>query len=253
MILVAATCPLVAVGQVSSPAGADSLRSSITGTVRDSLGIPVNGASVIVVPGGTILRTDSAGRFVARGVPVGPLTVTIRKLGWSPLQSRVNAHVGVELVLDLVMQRLPQMLAEVQVRADENRQCARYSLDGILCRRETGRGQFMNRQDILATKAIFPMLVLRDVPGFRQNLNGNPRTVEATVGWRCVKTIVDGREVSPIDPVPRVRDMFAVEVYQPPDIPPEYQHWYWRSRYPCTLVVFWSMRVGRQAVRAPSR
>ena len=26
-----------------------------------------------------------------------------------------------------------------------------------------------------------------------------------------------------IDPT----DIYAIEVYQPPDIPPEYSHWYW--------------------------
>ena len=127
--------------------GTDSLRSSITGTVRDSLGFPVIGASVLITPGGFIYRTDSAGKFDARNIPAGALAIGLRKLGFSPLQSRVNLHVGNDLALDLVMQRLPQMLAEVEVKAE--RQCPRYSLEGILCRREQGYGYFMNRQEIL--------------------------------------------------------------------------------------------------------
>lgn len=231
-----------------SPAAApDSLRASINGKVRDSLGIAVDGASVMISPGGIIFRTDSAGRFLARNVPVGPLTISVRKLGFSPLQTRFTGQPGVELTLDLVMQRLPRMLAEVEVRAEQNRQCARRSLEGILCRREVGRGALMNRQDILATNAIFPWLVLRDQPGFRQNLNGDPRRVESIERWRCITTLVDGRQPSAIDPIPRVRDMFAVEVYKPDEYPPEYQHWGGIPR--CTLVVFWSMRVGRQAMR----
>jgi hypothetical protein len=65
---------------------------------------------------------------------------------------------------------------------------------------------------------------------------------------RCIHTLVDGRQLSRIDPIPRVRDMFAVEVYQPDEAPLEYQRWVWRG-VPCTLVVFWSNRVGRQTVR----
>ena len=238
-----------AIAQSPVAAPPDSLRASIAGIVRDSLGIPVDGASVMITPGGMIFRTDSAGRFLARNVTVGPLTVSVRKLGLSPLQTRFTGQPGVELTLDLVMQRLPRMLAEVEILAEQNRQCARRSLEGILCRREVGRGAFMNRQDILATNVVFPWLVLRDQPGFRQNLNGNPTRVESIEGWRCITTLVDGRQPSRIDPIPRVRDMFAVEVYQRDEYPPEFQQW--RGVPACTLVVFWSMRVGRQSMRDP--
>lgn len=109
-------------------------------------------------------------------------------------------------------------------------------------------GFFMNRQEILAKNVEWPMLVLRDVPGFRQNLNGNPRTVESTVGWRCIVRISDGGFPYWAPPIYKASDLYAVEVYQPPDIPPEYQHWYWgrarNGKYstPCTLVVRWSMQ-----------
>lgn len=73
------------------------------------------------------------------------------------------------------MTRLPHFLAEVEIKVE--RECPRFSVEGILCRRESGMGFFMNRQEILAKGMEYPMLVLRDVPGFRQNLNGNPRTV----------------------------------------------------------------------------
>src|SRR5688572_31536187 len=103
-----AAISVAAVAQDSTAAQSDSLRSSITGTVRDSLGFPVTGASVLITPGGMIYRTDSAGRFDARHIAPGALTIGVRKLGFSPLQSRVNLHIGVDLALDLVMQRLPQ-------------------------------------------------------------------------------------------------------------------------------------------------
>lgn len=249
----AAGTPFAAVAQSQASAMPDSLRSSITGTVRDSLGLPVTGASVLITPGGLIFRTDSAGRFHARNMTPGALTIGVRKLGFSPLQSRVSLHVGVDLALDLVMQRLPQVLAEVEIRAE--RQCPRFSIEGILCRREAGTGFFMNRQEILAKDVHFPMLVLRDAPGFRQNLNGDPRGVESTVGWRCFVRIIDGGFPYSYNPIQRVNDIYAVEVYQPPDIPLEYRHWYWRKssngRYstPCTLVVMWTMTEAQRGLR----
>ena len=254
--LVSAAAPIAAAAQAPTPTTPDSLRSSITGTVRDSLGSPVVGASILITPGGLIYRTDSTGKFNARNIAPGSLTIGVRKLGFSPLQSRVALHIGADLALDLVMQRLPQMLAEVEVRAE--RQCPRFSIEGILCRREVGQGFFMNRQEILArSKGIyFPMLILRDVPGFRQNLNGDPRGVESTVGWRCHKVIFDGGfPYSGGSPIRKVNEIYAVEVYQPPDIPKEYQHWYWgkspdgKYSAPCTLVVMWSMREAQRGLR----
>jgi len=239
----------------------DSLSSSILGTVRDSLGFPLAGASVLITPSGSILRTDTAGRFTARRIPPGALTVGIRKLGFSPLQEQLVLHVGQELAREFVMRRLPQVLAEVEVKAE--RECARFSLEGILCRRETGLGFFMDRQDILEKGSAYPdhpRLVLRDAPGFRRNLRGNPNTVESIVGWRCTKWIYDGGFPYSYNPVLKVAELYAVEVYQPPDIPPEYQHWYWaernnRNKYstPCTLVVMWSMAEYQRNVKRMER
>ena len=250
----------MAIAAQTPAATTDSLRSSITGTVRDSLGYPVAGATILITPGGYIHRTDSAGKFNAREIPAGALTIGIRKLGFSPLQSRVNLHIGVELALDLVMQRLPRMLAEVEVTA--NRQCSRYALEGVLCRREQGSGYFMNRQEVLAASRdiYFPNLVLRDAPGFRQNLNGNPTTVESIVGWRCWKRIVDGGYPGAGRNIYRPTDIYAIEIYQPPDIPPEYMHWYWgsiqagrqRQQAPCTLVVMWSMNEAQRQLKRMS-
>jgi hypothetical protein len=253
MMLGTAAIPVAAAAQDSTAAQADSLRSSITGTVRDSLGIPVTGASILITPGGLIYRTDSLGTFKARNIQPGALTVLVRKLGFSPLQSRLNLHIGADLALDLVMQRLPQMLAEVEIKAE--RQCSRYSLDGVLCRREQGSGHFMNRQDVLAASKdiYFPNLVLRDAPGFRQNLNGSATTVEAIVGWRCWVKIVDGGFPGAARNIYRPKDIYAVEIYQPPDIPPEYRQHYWgksgKSAAPCTLVVMWSMREAQRQLK----
>ena len=254
LLIAAIAAPFGAAAQSPATATQDSLRSSITATVRDSLGLPVVGASVLITPDGLILRTDSAGQFYARGISAGGRTIDVRRLGFSPVRSRVQLHAGAELALDIVMMRLPQVLAEVIVKGE--RQCPRFSLDGVLCRREQGMGILMNRQEILA-KGVepYPMLVLRDVPGFRQNLNGNPRTVESTVGWRCFVTIYDGGFPYTSAPIHRASDLYAVEVYQPPDIPKEYQHWYWRPgrknrpATPCTLVVMWSMQQAQRDLR----
>jgi hypothetical protein len=249
VILGTAAVPQVAVAQTAPSTTPDSLRASIIGTVRDSLGSRVVGAGILLLPSGLIYQTDTAGRFTARNVPVGSLTIGVRKPGFSPLQSQVNVPVGADLVLDLVMQRLPRMLAEVEVKAE--RQCPRFRFEGILCRQESASGYYMNRQDILdkATEVSFTRLLLRDAPGFRQNLNGNPTTVESTVGWRCIAWIYDGGFPYSVPLRVKPTDIFAIEVYQPPDIPLEYQQHYWRGPAPCTLVVMWTVREAQKGLK----
>jgi hypothetical protein len=255
-LILATGVPMAASPQSLSSANPDSLQASILGSVHDSLGFPVVGASVLLAPSGLIFRTDSAGRFHARDIPGGHVTINVRRLGFSPLQSQVSVHFGTELVLDLRMQRLPQMLAEVEIRA--GRECPRFAIEGILCRREVGNGFFMNRQEVLTKSEgiYFPALLLRDAPGFRQNLNGNPTTVESIVGWRCYSVIYDGGFPGSGRAIRRPQDVYAIEVYQPPDIPPEYSHWTWgksrlKQKYstPCTVVVMWSMREAQRGLR----
>ena len=252
--------PLAAIAQTPDSSVTDSLRSSITATVRDSLGNPVEAASVLIMPGGYFFRTDSVGKFTAHNFPPGALTIGLRKFGFAPIQSRVNLHIGVDLALDLVMQRLAQMLPEVEVKS--LRQCRRYDVNGILCRQEQySGGFFMNRLDILekAKGEFSTELLLRDAPGFRRSLR-NPKYVESTVRWRCTRRIIDGGFPYKYNPVPKPTDVYAIEVYQPPDIPLDYQHWYWTGvkmgrqtiRVPCTLIVMWTMtEAQRQLKRLP--
>lgn len=240
-------------GQAQTRPATDSLRSSIKGTVRDSLGFPVDGASVLITPGGSIFRTDSAGRFHARRVPSGRLTINVRRLGFAPIRSSASLRVGRELSLDLLMERIPQRLAEV---VTESNRCPRFAIEGILCRREAGVGVFMNHDEILAKHEGMQLvtLLLRDVPGSRPDSSGTSINAESTIGSSCWGLIVDGGFPISSRPIRSVEEIYAIELFRPPDIPPEFEHWT-RSHpgknkaTPCAIVVMWSMQEAQRSLR----
>jgi hypothetical protein len=69
---------------------ADStLRGSIAGTVHDTLGMPIAGAT-ISVEGAQDVRSDSAGRFVVSDVPLGTRGVVARSVGMEPGATTVD-------------------------------------------------------------------------------------------------------------------------------------------------------------------
>ena len=204
--------------------------------------------------GARITQTDTGGRFVFRALAPGPILVRVRSLGFAPTDTLVQALAGAVSEIVLVLARVPRVLDTVVVT--EPRRCARYGLEGVLCRRGSDAGLFLSEEEIQAKNPRFIGDILGDEAGFRRvpvyrNRTGTGRLsrvavgtdVESTVGWRCITTIVDGGR--PV-PLPRVRDIIAVEVYQPDQIPLEYHGYNWRGRYPCTLVIYWSSDARRR-------
>ena len=252
--LLSCTCGITVVSGVAlaqdttqardSTLATDSTHAAIRGTVRDSLGFPVAGASLMLTPGNRLAHVDSSGRFAARELPPGLYRVRVRSVGFAPLDTAIVARAGAVADLTLVMERLPVVLDTVVVKA--RALCPRFSLEGVLCRRGTTAGILLTHEDILAKKPLFIADVLRDVDGFRVTVGKEGRDVIPTKGWRCTVVLVNGNARSLSNPLPRVRDLYAVEVYQPEDMPPEYQHWYWRGAYPCTLVVIWTTYAKRR-------
>jgi Carboxypeptidase regulatory-like domain len=156
-------------------AGQQIARAEIRGFVRDSLGFPITGASVMVSPGVRITRVDSAGHFILRDLAPGSLQLRVRQLGFAPADTIVHVDSGGAVDLDLVMERLPPILDTVVVQA--TMQCARFTLEGLLCRRGTAVGLFLNQEEIRAKKPVFPGDVLRDAPGFRPVVIRRPHTL----------------------------------------------------------------------------
>ena len=68
---------------------------SIAGTVKDSSGAPVGGASIVTAPTSTTAQSDASGNFTLPSIPIGAYTVTASKSGYlNAQQSAVGVAAG---------------------------------------------------------------------------------------------------------------------------------------------------------------
>ena len=98
--------------------------SGIAGTVRDSLGAPLDRVAVEARHGetGYVARaiTNAAGRYALLGLPLGgPYTVHTRRVGYrAQTRSGLVLTIGARPTVDLVLRPVAVQLTEVAVRAD---------------------------------------------------------------------------------------------------------------------------------------
>jgi hypothetical protein len=223
MPLVSAICILAAT-TMGARAIRGQARTQLVGTIRDADGAPIAGADIGIPAARLLIQSDSGGRFVLRGVPVGSTHLTARRLGYSPLSHDVLIGSASDSIT-LVMTTQPLLLATVQVSEREMRR--QIAIEEFYRRRirATG-GVFITRDDIDDRHASRLSDVLRGVPGiaFVRSRGGNGiRLVTSSVNRRdCVPQYwVDGVRMSNVEIDDfSARDVEGMEVYHGPATTP---------------------------------
>ncbi|HJQ19831.1 MAG TPA: carboxypeptidase regulatory-like domain-containing protein [Gemmatimonadaceae bacterium] len=210
----------------------------VSGTVRDSSGHPI--ALARLVSASTLAVTDSAGRFSLGGLSGGAAAVTIRRLGYAPLDTTVSLAVGRTESLHVVLALLPHDLPGITIDQDE---ILRTRLPDYYRHRATGNGFFFDRRDIESRNVQYITDLLRNVPGLRlgQDRSGRATVRNARSVGACPPDVwVDGirAEGFSIDDI-GVHDVEALEVYRGPSgLPPELND---RLGHPaCGSIVIWT-------------
>lgn len=219
----AAFAPTAARGQTAPPqpppAQAPGPTQLVSGVVRGAGHTIVVGARVTVTPvataGGAPVGvgratiTDDEGRFRLPGVPVGRVTVSVRRIGFqaATLDTMV-AVAGPAAAPDFEVTLVPvaQKLAEVVVR---ERRRTRYSgpLADFNRRRDMGFGRFYTAADIDSRHPIRTTDLLRMVPGM------NVMSVGATNRLRLRNSGCD--PLVWIDGMPALSGYFDVDAFDP--------------------------------------
>jgi len=254
---------MIVLGTVSVAKAGAQVPATMRGTVRDSAGLAVVGARVrLLTPAASAeALTDSLGRFSVATVRAARAEVTIRRIGYAPLDT-VVAIVTPLTVLDVTMRRADVRLDTVRVFA---KLCPHFSYDGFECRRQRGRkGLLLDTAAIDSANVRFPAELFHGMPGFRvipvrPSMLMPPLAIRATSGWHCLVELVDAKPISDQNRPPLApEELLAVEIYTDPnDVPAELERYMWkrvrRINTRCTLVMYWRSPSIRQASRPERR
>lgn len=233
-------CPLLLCAVMAAGTNAQTLPASVIGTVRDTGGSPVPRAYVSLL--GVRRLSDSTGQFLLDGLPAGPAKLSVRRLGFAPLDLSVLLVDGRTHTLHLVLAMLPVDLPGVT--ADANA-IERIRLSDFYRHRDVGNGVFFNRKELEAKRAQRISDVLRRLPGVRITSDRNGRSQLRISRSNCTPDFwIDGQRAPflNVDDIP-LGDLEALEVYRGASgVPPEYNN---RLGNPgCGAIVIWTRLPG---------
>lgn len=231
---------LLLLGAAISDAHAQS-GATIIGSVKDTSGTVIALAQVTVGAARTL--SDSAGRFVLGNLPAGPILLSVRRLGFSPVDTRVDLAASrtdsVEVVLAAVAEHLPGLTTDAEA-------AERSYLASFYRRREIGNGFFFNRRQLDSIRVVRVSDVLRRLPGVRLVPDRTGRVqLRMSRSGNCPPDFwIDGQRAPflAVDDLP-LRDIQALEVYRGASgVPPEFNN---RLGNPaCGVVVIWTRLPG---------
>lgn len=224
----------------------------LVGFVLDSADAPIEEAEVELRALGIRARSDPRGRFVISGIPEGQFTVTFRKVGWAPAESRLSFAADDSLNHVVRLARLTILEARLTLEHDPR-------LREFNENRRIGLGQFLGPEDLARARAaqtaqLFSRLrgaYVKRTPSGRAYVvsNRGPRSISGTpcginryadvwlddvlvYRWRPGEPGFDINQVPP-------DKIKAVEFYSgPSQTPVKYQN----LDTTCGVVVIWTER-----------
>lgn len=205
----------------------------------DETGEVIVGATIRIKGVAEILNSDSTGRFVASGLSLGEVEVTVAALGYSGLKVKLflqSAAKALERTFSLAFtgDKLPDVV--VRVRAER----LAPSYVDFERRRDRGLGAYYRWDEILARGFNSVGDALRTVRGVR--IECNQQTFECLARMsrtpNCEPTWwIDGMNVRSFTENTSIRDIYGMEVYRGPgEVPGEFAG----SNAGCGVIALWT-------------
>jgi hypothetical protein len=242
---------LVAGGILPWPAAtltAQQGTTSLVGSVRDSAGRGLAGVEVRIGEGALAALTNEAGGFRIAVVPVGPMTVHVRRLGFAPAATSVTLRAGridsLVVSLTVVAASLPGVVVE-----DEADTRSKRMLAGFWERRSRGFGSFLTRADIEARRTSEFVDLVRRMPSANVAMINGRSTIRfkrsMSSGFDCPPQYwVDGMRLESASPEEFIpEDVEALEVYPgPATLPAQFAPR--PNSYTCGAIIIWTRLPG---------
>jgi hypothetical protein len=217
-------------------------RVPLHGIVRDSAGAPLHQADVGIVALHKLTRTDGDGRFRLDGVPVGDVSLSVRKIGFEP---QTLTHTLVAGAPDTVVVTMSVKIAALPgVQISERALRRMLWIEDFYRRRTRGIGTYVTRDEIDARRASRVSDALRDTPGIRfVRVRGGTgvRFMSAPSNRRdCVPMLwLDGQRAPgmEVDDLP-VNEIEGIELYHGPSTTP--MQFSQGAVTTCGTIVVWS-------------
>jgi hypothetical protein len=218
--------------------------ASMEGLVVDSLGYAVPEVEVAMLGTEFQTTTDTTGRFVLRGLPLGLQVMRARKVGYKVQYFSTRLVAGEEWTGKVLVARLPQMLSEIVVvgkwgKPAKYANTAKY--DEFYRRRAARSGRYLTREEIEKRPATRLSQLLAGMPGLRVGFDrpGGDEIEFATCQSTGVSMWVDGQRLSgtvgELLKVITASDIEALEVYpRASQIPAEFRD------SACAAIVMWT-------------
>jgi hypothetical protein len=215
----------IAFGGLTLPPEVFAQSQTLTGTVHDSRGAPLQYAVVSLRGLNREARTDSVGVFKFVELKAGDLVLDVRRLGYQPRIVALVIPLANSTPLRVILEEGVVKLATVEV-SEQNKRVKKY-MEAFERRRRSGSGQFVTRGELIARNPTRLSDALRDLPGIqisRVGVRGTTLrfTSSASIRRDCVPQYwVDGQLArgADVDDFPP-GDVEGIELYSGPATTP---------------------------------
>ena len=119
MFRFATKCARRAVAMMLVTASSAFAQSSgrIVGRVTDAKGAPVSGVQILIAPAGVAALTGEDGKYMARSVPAGAVSLTTHRFGYKPKVTAATVVAGQDVTVDVQLETAVVQLAGVVASA----------------------------------------------------------------------------------------------------------------------------------------
>jgi hypothetical protein len=226
-----------AAAPVSVALGSAMLR----GVVLNNVGRPLGNARVMLDGTSRVATTRANGEFVLDSLPAGTQSVSVRLLGYAPVEQAVDLISSQPTTVTLKMAEFVPVLEQVRVTAQRERGL---EFVGFNRRKRSGIGHFFEEKDLNKNAILFSD-VMRIAPGVRVAPAGNGKSmlVNSRDPNGCVNVWVDGTmwqqlEPGDVDDFVKPHELAALEIYSPSNVPSEFA----QRGGSCMTVIVWTIR-----------